>query len=99
MGFNMYDDQWPISNMRPILENNSTREVKLLMGNAMNLNVEAAWMLYILSNVVRVPAMPVQWSLRSAHQAASHDEAQHGDQQVQVVVGSATGYEVDEWVS
>ena len=53
-GFNMWERLGlPVCRFRHLFARMSARDLKHLMGNGMALSVEAAWMLYVLSNVVR----------------------------------------------
>ena len=53
MGWNVLCDEYPLSPLCQVLQQLKPYEVKALVGNGMSLRVECAFMMYILSNLVR----------------------------------------------
>ena len=73
MGFNMYppeDSLLPQSGLVEALGGGtfSRREIKMMAGNSMHVVTQAAWMCYVLSNIVRCPEPTVARALTRRQQ-------------------------------
>ncbi len=63
LGFHMYDvgADFPISKMKPILAKLTPAQVKTLAGNGMHLAALAAFVFYIISNLMPVADIRTLW--------------------------------------
>ena len=84
MGWNIYAREGslpPRSSTASILENGtfSRREIKMMAGNSMHVVTQAAWMVYVLSNIVRRPEPKASRGLTRRLQTFDHIDEEDSD--------------------